>query len=296
MVHLKVYPRLTGWQFQIPEEVTLADRLADLAKDIAQNPAFHRIVEFLSHAKALGLDPADPAVVLRAIDAGEAAFKAALPPGEQTNVGVPSESASYDLFNRVVDDRHAPIVYYMRRADQVKIGTTTCLANRLSDIQPQGVLALEPGGRAEEQARHERFASLRLRGEWFQLDSGLAEHIADIREVFAAQAGMTVESWVEQNTRGTVTQPRRPKGKSGSPGSFKRDRPIIAVALPGQPLPDDAAELLPASRVARALGVSHQLVGHWLTKGKIRPVAMSADGRRLYRLSEVMAVPRKRAA
>lgn len=69
------------------------------------------------------------------------------------------------------------IVYYMRLGNLVKIGWTTNLDSRRADLNPQEVMATEPGGREVERERHKQFADLRIHGEWFSLESPLVEWI-----------------------------------------------------------------------------------------------------------------------
>lgn len=72
------------------------------------------------------------------------------------------------------------VVYYIRFSDRVKIGTTRNLKSRLQSLPHDEVLATEPGSFDVEAARHLEFAHLRIHGEWFRLEGGLAEHIASL--------------------------------------------------------------------------------------------------------------------
>jgi hypothetical protein len=73
------------------------------------------------------------------------------------------------------------VVYYARLSDRVKIGTTTCLAQRMQSINPEELLVTESGGVALERRRHRQFSHLRTHGEWFRLEGALAEHIEKLR-------------------------------------------------------------------------------------------------------------------
>src|SRR5690606_12276565 len=71
--------------------------------------------------------------------------------------------------------KHDPIIYYVgaREVRRVKIGTTTNLRARMSQLRAQSIdrlelLASEPGGYADERLRHELFAHVRRHGEWFE--------------------------------------------------------------------------------------------------------------------------------
>ena len=70
------------------------------------------------------------------------------------------------------------VVYYLRRGDAVKIGTTASPRQRFAAIPHDEVLALEQGDRSVERARHREFADDRLgTSEWFALSRGLRRHI-----------------------------------------------------------------------------------------------------------------------
>lgn len=73
------------------------------------------------------------------------------------------------------------VVYYLRYAARVKIGTSTRPKQRLAAIRHDELLAFERGGRAVEQARHREFGDLREGGEWFTLDGALVTHIQALR-------------------------------------------------------------------------------------------------------------------
>lgn len=83
--------------------------------------------------------------------------------------------------------RVRPAVYYLQMNDKIKIGFTTALKTRLRTFhaQPADLLALEPGGRAEEHARHQQFAHLRLAGtELFTPEADLLDHVELCRDTF----------------------------------------------------------------------------------------------------------------
>lgn len=80
------------------------------------------------------------------------------------------------------------VVYYIRFAGRVKIGTTTCLASRLRALPVDELLATEPGGVAVERCRHRQFADVRVVGEWFTFSAALREHIDRLARVGADAA------------------------------------------------------------------------------------------------------------
>lgn len=73
------------------------------------------------------------------------------------------------------------VVYYIRRDTRIKIGFTGNLEQRMLDLQPDAILAVEPGGRALEQAMHKKFVAAKIRGEWFSPTAELMSHIDTIR-------------------------------------------------------------------------------------------------------------------
>lgn len=77
--------------------------------------------------------------------------------------------------------RKQQVVYYIRRDSRIKIGTTTNMQQRMSQLMPDEILATEPGGRAMEKQRHKQFAHIRYRGEWFTPSEELLAHIEAVR-------------------------------------------------------------------------------------------------------------------
>lgn len=76
-------------------------------------------------------------------------------------------------------DAPGGVVYYIRRGKYVKIGTTTKLKQRMRDLMPDEVLAVEPGSYGLESSLHAQFAELRLSSsmEYFELTEALQLHI-----------------------------------------------------------------------------------------------------------------------
>jgi len=81
-----------------------------------------------------------------------------------------------------------PVVYYLRFADRIKIGTTICLPSRLADVPHDEVLATEPGGAELEEERKMQFAEHRVTGEWFRMAPALMRHIEKLRSPSFARA------------------------------------------------------------------------------------------------------------
>jgi hypothetical protein len=93
-------------------------------------------------------------------------------------------------------ERDEGLIYYMLDADRhalrIKIGTTCSLNLRLDSVREQTkhrqrplLLAVEEGGYHLERQLHDRFAPLRLTGEWFRYEGDLREYIATLDNPYA---------------------------------------------------------------------------------------------------------------
>jgi hypothetical protein len=85
-----------------------------------------------------------------------------------------------ELGRILAGENHAPVVYFARIADKIKIGTTTNLKQRMRSfyLDLSDVLVVVPGGKDVEAAYHKRFGSSRAdedgRQELFRIDHRLA--------------------------------------------------------------------------------------------------------------------------
>lgn len=100
------------------------------------------------------------------------------------------------------------VVYFVKRRNLVKIGTTGDLGLRLTNLnlgsnsvagmsaEPVEVLAVMPGGRAVEQALHQLFVSLRYDKEWFFYEPPLVDFVNALvaavaaRDAYRSRAGV----------------------------------------------------------------------------------------------------------
>lgn len=75
------------------------------------------------------------------------------------------------------------VVYYLRWADRIKIGTSTNLPGRLRSLYHDECLAVERGGIKVERQRHRQFEAARIPNqlEWFRATPELVSHINDMR-------------------------------------------------------------------------------------------------------------------
>jgi Meiotically Up-regulated Gene 113 (MUG113) protein len=77
--------------------------------------------------------------------------------------------------------RHAPVAYFIRNGNRVKIGTTQNLRGRVSQLSLRidDLVRVEHGGVNYERSLHERFAEHRIGNtEWFHLRGDVADRIA----------------------------------------------------------------------------------------------------------------------
>lgn len=78
--------------------------------------------------------------------------------------------------------KHAPLVYFIRNGNRVKIGTSTEVKRRIRTLalRAENVVLLLNGGQALERSLHKQFADLRIGNtEWFAYDGALIDFIAD---------------------------------------------------------------------------------------------------------------------
>jgi hypothetical protein len=79
------------------------------------------------------------------------------------------QSSCEDLLDRYIPPPPVHVVYYVRLADMIKIGTSACIEIRMGSYPPSAVLlATEPGGRELETQRLSEFKQYKHSGrEWF---------------------------------------------------------------------------------------------------------------------------------
>lgn len=93
------------------------------------------------------------------------------------------------------------VVYYLRWADRIKIGTTAELRTRLRSIYHDEVLAVEQGSSQLEADRHKQFAASRYPRykEWFTITPDLVEHINALRQQHGEPIAASERWLVERN-------------------------------------------------------------------------------------------------
>lgn len=88
--------------------------------------------------------------------------------------------------------KHAPMVYFIRNGNRIKIGTTTELRRRIRTLalRQEHVLLLLPGTQPLERALHKRFADLRDGNtEWFQYTGALTQYVTEQNAKILAAGG-----------------------------------------------------------------------------------------------------------
>ena len=106
-------------------------------------------------------------------------------------------AALYEDFTQPVG---TSFVYYVRIGDHIKIGYSSRVRSRLQALRVpvDNLLALEPGGRDEEVARHRQFAAHRITQRWenFHPTPELMAHIDALRQEYG------LPKWLRSPRRG----------------------------------------------------------------------------------------------
>jgi hypothetical protein len=153
------------------------------------------------------------------------------------------------------------IVYYIRRADLIKIGTTIDPCQRFRDLLPDEILAVEPGGRRQEAWRHQQFGHLRAAGEYFRDASELRMHVERMRVLH----GDPDPSWpTSANAKGAY--------------------PVWSM-----PLPDSTATMTVAE-AERDLGIKANTIYAWAHRGRLPLAGRDDRGRSVYYVQHLVAL------
>jgi hypothetical protein len=110
------------------------------------------------------------------------------------------------------------VIYFVQAegGGPIKIGTTSCLTDRLRNLSAQHgmklvVLGLMEGSYADEQVIHGRFGFLRRGGEWFDPDPQLLDFIREEaspwdsqseRKIIGIRCSVEWADWVESMANG----------------------------------------------------------------------------------------------
>ncbi|THA29203.1 hypothetical protein E6R18_25160 [Streptomyces sp. A1277] len=88
--------------------------------------------------------------------------------------------------------KHAPLVYFIRNGNRLKIGTTTDLKRRIRTLalRAENVALLLDGGQPRERELHKQFTDLRVGNtEWFAYEGALINFIADQNRIARKEEG-----------------------------------------------------------------------------------------------------------
>ncbi|MDX3520717.1 hypothetical protein [Streptomyces scabiei] len=212
------------------------------------DPAFTYITEALQTMKAAGVE-LDEAAVAIAVKLGRKKHEETRPTAWQQRRSRPERN---------------PIVYYIRRADLIKIGTTADPHSRFSDLRPDEILAFEPGGPTEEAQRHRQFSWCRVgkRSEYFRQTSGLLAHMASL----VTEHGAPDPTWPTVESIG--------KGHLRTRAKLVLPKPVTG-------------ETVTAADGAKILGMNKNTVASWAHRKMITPVGKDEKGRPVYYLEHM---------
>lgn len=211
---------------------------------------------------------------------------------EMADAGVEINEAAYEIATKVGAHRHRfamlkpegsrrgrpayhqmtlagvgeSIIYYIRRGNLIKIGTTTEPATRFRALMPDEILAFEPGSVAGEYLRHRQFGHLRCRGEYFRSAPEILEHARQLRHLH----GDPDPSWPT-----TATKPQRQGSRAGG-----------YVILP----PLVSHETITVTEASGRFGIKEHRVWGWVRRGLISSVGK--DGRSCLFYAEHIAAVR----
>ena len=153
------------------------------------------------------------------------------------------------------------IVYYVRRGDLIKIGTTKRPHARFVDLLPDEILAFEPGGHRQESMRHRQFSHLRLgaQSEYFDIATELTAHIERTR----AEYGDPDPAW--PTSRNIAERARLEQWPTSA-----------TLAVPA------SLETVTVLEGAERLGISDGTVRGWIYRGRLQRVGDDDCGHGLY--------------
>lgn len=141
-------------------------------------------------ADALPHDPELEVALRKLLEAKDCAARVALHSGHeeiQTDTAAlavpdgPIGESVRNIESLLALKRHAPVVYFIRNGNRVKIGTTQNLRGRVArlSLRTEDLLRVEHGGVNYERTIHELFVDYRIGNtEWFHMRGAVADRIA----------------------------------------------------------------------------------------------------------------------
>lgn len=100
----------------------------------------------------------------------------------ETERPAPQQTDTSSFTWAVPSGKHAPLVYFIRNGNRMKIGTSTELKRRIRTLalRAENVALLLNGGKPLERDLHKQFADLRIGNtEWFAYDGALITFVTD---------------------------------------------------------------------------------------------------------------------
>jgi hypothetical protein len=143
------------------------------------------------------------------------------------------------------------IVYYIRRSNLIKIGTTASPHARFNELMPDEILAAEPGTYLEEKLRHRQFRHLRQQGEYFRDAPELRDHIRGVLELH----GSPDSSW--------------PSLARKTPKPWRLPMPV-------------STETMTATEARTDLGINESTLRAWVHRGILTSTGRSGQKGRQY--------------
>lgn len=224
----------------VPREIALADNALPIAVQAIfdlidmTDPAWPGVAAVLREFTAAGIE----------IDAKTAAMAVSL--GRRRWAEIDGGDVQPTLASAT-----GSIVYYIRRGALIKIGTTTQPQTRFRDLMPDEILAVEPGDRKQEAARHRQFSYLRGGGkEYFRDAPELLGHIRAVRAMY----GEPDPSW--STTAGRKEHWRLPLASS--------------------------IDILTTAEAEAQLGIRQNTIRAWRSRGRIEPAGRDERRRLLF--------------
>lgn len=212
-----------------------------------EDPAFLSIAGVLHEMRCAGIE-FDEQIVKTAVALGRGRHKGSW---VLKSAGSPAHMAADGI----------SIVYYVRRADLVKIGTTKRPSERFAALLPDEILAWEPGSHSVESTRHEEFAEWRLGGsEYFRENEALSDHTARLLKLHGEP------------------DPEWPTLASVSTIRVRRSTPL--------PTPENPVVVTLAEGVD-ALGIRRNTADGWVHRKILLPVGKNELGYRVFLLAHM---------
>lgn len=165
------------------------------------DPALIQILAIFRDYELTGIEVTDESASI-AIKLGRQRYERGMEERALQQRRLGQERKEMKAFHRLLEDNPDGVVYYIRRGEFVKIGTTTRYRSRMQALRPDEVLAVEPGSYSVEDQRHRQFASSQFHpgSEYFRIHDDLISHVVALR----AEHGVPDNTVVTVSDRKTI--------------------------------------------------------------------------------------------